>query len=272
MSTTKTFHFLAGLPRSGNTLLSAILNQNPAIYTSPLSPVAGLMWESSKNVYETESVVRSQENKDRVDSFFNSFLENFYSDIKQPVVIDREKAWATPGNFEIIKNHITSQPKIIFTVRPILEVLASFISILPEHSYIDVEMQNAGWWSKDYLTKDDNRCDYLMSDFGLINKTMLSANVILKPENADNFCVVTYDEIVSDPKATMTKIYKFLDLPEFNHNFNNVIKLEKDNDEVLGQPKNIHAIRSKINKVSKDPKDVLSDYVLNKYSNMEWWR
>jgi hypothetical protein len=29
----KTYHFLAGLPRSGNTLLSALLNQNPIIHS-----------------------------------------------------------------------------------------------------------------------------------------------------------------------------------------------------------------------------------------------
>ena len=41
----KTYHLLAGLPRSGNTLLSAILNQNPDIYSSPLSPITGMLWD-----------------------------------------------------------------------------------------------------------------------------------------------------------------------------------------------------------------------------------
>jgi sulfotransferase len=271
MTTTKTFHFLAGLPRSGNTLLSAILNQNPGIYSSPISPVAGLMWQTSNNVYQTESVQRSDKNKHRIDFFLKSFIENFYFDVEQPIVVDREKAWATPGNFEMLKKHVKDQPKIIFTVRPILEILASFIAILPEHSYIDREMEQAGWWSKDYLTKDDNRCDYLMSPFGLINKSMLSANVILKPENAKNFCVVSYDEIVSNSKATMSKIYEFLDLPDFDHDFDNVVKLENDDDSVLGQPNDFHTIRPKVGKTSNPPKSLLSDYVINKYSNTEWW-
>ena len=33
--------FLSGLPRTGNTLLSAILNQNPDIYCTPISNFAG---------------------------------------------------------------------------------------------------------------------------------------------------------------------------------------------------------------------------------------
>ena len=40
---TKKFYFMAGLPRSGSTLLSAILNQNPVFYSGPASPVLATM-------------------------------------------------------------------------------------------------------------------------------------------------------------------------------------------------------------------------------------
>ena len=40
----KTFYFMAGLPRSGSTLLSSILNQNPRFYSGPSSPVLGAMY------------------------------------------------------------------------------------------------------------------------------------------------------------------------------------------------------------------------------------
>ena len=42
----KTIYHLSGLPRSGNTLLSSILNQNPKINTTPLSDLNYLMVES----------------------------------------------------------------------------------------------------------------------------------------------------------------------------------------------------------------------------------
>ncbi|HEY2623443.1 MAG TPA: sulfotransferase, partial [Dyella sp.] len=48
------FHFISGLPRSGTTLLAAILNQNPrfrAGMTSPLADIMGVVIAeaSSKN-------------------------------------------------------------------------------------------------------------------------------------------------------------------------------------------------------------------------------
>ena len=43
INNTKQFYFMAGLPRSGSTMLSAILNQNSKIYSGPSSPILGLM-------------------------------------------------------------------------------------------------------------------------------------------------------------------------------------------------------------------------------------
>ena len=80
----KTYHFLSGLPRSGNTLLSAILNQNPDIYSSPLSPVSGFMWDY-RSSYQVEQINRNKENRLRADKVLNSFIENFYNDIKKKV-------------------------------------------------------------------------------------------------------------------------------------------------------------------------------------------
>jgi len=45
----KTFYFMAGLPRSGSTLLSSILNQNPRFYSGPSSPVLGAMYAVEEN-------------------------------------------------------------------------------------------------------------------------------------------------------------------------------------------------------------------------------
>jgi len=265
----KTYHFLAGFPRSGNTLLSSILNQNSTIYSSPLSPVNSVLWEHDQRLQYNENALRLTDIQ-QVLNIGNNIIKNYYSNINKSIIIDREKAWATPANLNIIKKYITPTPKIIFTVRPIIEILASFISILPEDSYVDKAMKNSGWWYKDYLTKNDNRCEYLMSPRGQIDQILLSINEIIKPENKNIFHIVSYDNIVNKPEDTLKGIYKFLKLPYYKHNFDNIVKLEKDNDEALGQPSNLHEIRPKLSKLSKKPEDVLSDYVIKKYSNIGW--
>ncbi len=37
-----TFHFISGLPRSGSTLMGAVLKQNPRFHAGMSSPVASL--------------------------------------------------------------------------------------------------------------------------------------------------------------------------------------------------------------------------------------
>lgn len=265
----KTYHFLGGLPRSGNTLLASILNQNPDTYVGPLSPVTHILWEFQQSLVRSENAQRL----DNIQPLLNigkGILTNYYSDIKKPIIIDREKAWGTEGNINLIKRYITPTPKIIFTVRPIIDVLTSFINILPEDSFIDKEIKETGWWYKNYLSKNDNRCDYMMRPGGLIDKSLLTINQIINSDNKNMFHIVSYDEIVNEPDSALKGIYKFLKLPSYKHNFDNIIKLEKDNDEALGQPSNMHDIRPKLSKVSKKPEDVLSDYILSKYSNIGW--
>lgn len=263
----KQYYFLAGFPRSGNTLLSSILNQNEQVYCSPLSPVQHILRNFDENVFKNENTLRL-ENTDSIDSVGKNIIENYYATIVKPIIIDREKMWADHENLRIIKKYITLNPKIIFTVRPIIEILTSFIDILSET--IDRGMKENNWYYKDYLSKNDNRCEYLMRPKGPIDSVITTINEIIKPENKNIFCIINYDDIVYSPQQTMNNVYNFLELPQYNHNFNKIIKLEKDNDRVIGYPENLHEVRPTLKKISKDPKDVLSDYIINKYSNIGW--
>ena len=265
----KTYHFLAGLPRSGNTLLSSILNQNPDIYSSPLSPINTILWNFDQGIPNNENILRLN-NPQPIANIGKNIIVNYYGNINKPIIIDREKGWGTTANFRLIQKYITPTPKIIFTVRPVIEILASWINMLSEDSFVDKAMLNSGWWYKNYLSKNDNRCDYLMSPGGQIDKSLFSINQVINSDNKNMFHIVSYNEIVNEPDSALKGIYKFLKLPNYKHNFDNIVKLEKDNDEVLGHPTNLHDIRPKLSKVSKKPEDVLSDYVLSKYSNIGW--
>ena len=46
VSLDKKFFFISGLPRTGSTLLSSILYQNPLIHAEGNSPLCQLMWDN----------------------------------------------------------------------------------------------------------------------------------------------------------------------------------------------------------------------------------
>jgi sulfotransferase len=264
----KTFHYLAGLPRSGNTVLSSILNQHPDIHSGALSPVCEYLWVLHLSSLTHENVIRNKD-KSGTNSILSNLLDSHYVNINNPIIFDREKSWGTPGNLSLIKKYITKEPKIVYTVRPIVEVLTSFLSL--DTSWIDRRMIETSWDSKNYLSLDDNRCDFLMRPYGEIDRGMLFVNELMKEENKDVFHVVEYSDLVSYPQKTMDNIYQFIGIKPFNHDFNSIIKVDEDDDAALGMPKDLHDVRLTLSKVSKKPEDVLSDYVLTKYSNIEFW-
>jgi sulfotransferase len=265
----KTFHYLSGLPRSGNTVVSSLLNQNPNIYSSALSPVCEYLWVLHQSSLNQENVIR---NKDRSgsDAIFSNLLTNHYANIDKPIIFDREKAWGTPANLSLIKTYFTKEPKIVYTVRPIVEILASFMTLNTD--WIDRGIVNNGWNYKSYLTQNDNRCDYLMRSYGEIDQGLLALNEVTKPENKNIFHIVEYSDLTENPQQVMDNIYKFIGVESFNHNFKNIKKLEVDDDTKIGLPEDLHKVRPALKKTSPKPEDVLSDYVLNKYSNLEFWR
>lgn len=265
----KTFHFLTGLPRSGGTLLSSLLNQNPDIYSTPISPLPTFMWEFSQLAENTEQVKRNVENQIKTEILFSSFLSTYYKEVEKPIVIEREKSWGTPANLNLIKKYVSPTPKILVTVRDILEIIASFVKMNPQ--YLKNDVVNSGFFSTNYRSQKDNISEMVMAHNGDVDKALLSLASAFYPENKGMFHIVEYKDLVLQPEDTMNKIYDFLDLPHYKHNFNKIEKVEKDDDEALGLPKNLHEIRKSLSQSSTNV-DILSDYIQHKYSNMEFWR
>jgi sulfotransferase len=265
----KTYHFLAGLPRSGNTLLSSILNQNPKIYSTPLSPLPQLMSHFENISKNLEPINRSVEHKLKTENFLLSFMDNYYKDVPNSVIVDREKSWGTPDNLNIIKKYVTLSPKIIFTVRDILEILASFIKM--DAQFLKDRAHGSGLTMDYYRSEKDLICEDLMSTNGFIESSLLSLASAFYPENKGIFHIVEYKDLVRKPDETMYKLYDFLDMPYYKHDFNSIKKLEQNDVEELGVPKDLHHVRESISQ-SDTNIDILSDYIQNKYSNMEFWR
>src|SRR5579884_2452758 len=94
-SSARKFHFISGLPRSGTTLLAAILNQNPrfrAGMTSPLADIMGMVIAeaSSKNDFAV-----SVSDDQRV-SVLRGLVENFYAGpAGADVVFDTSRLWCS---------------------------------------------------------------------------------------------------------------------------------------------------------------------------------
>ncbi len=228
------------------------------------------MWDLHRSMQNKEANSRNDFTS-RNASIMSGLMDSFYYDVDKPIIIDREKSWGTIGNLNTIKKYLTPKPKIIFTVRPVLEILASFLSVIPENeiTYIDEDMNKDNWWYKNYLSRNDNRCDYLMRPFGMIDQVLFSYNEINKPENKNIFHIVEYNQLIENPNQTMNNIYEFLELELFQHDFNNIIKIENDKDSIVGLPSNLHNVRKELQKTSLPVERILSEYIIAKYGAID---
>lgn len=232
--------FLSGLPRTGSTLLTAILSQNPDILSEGSSGLVELLWQNYKLFISNENIVKAIQNTNKLNVEKNviSKLSNmYYSDCDKKYIIDKNRNWTHNGNIEVIKNYITSTPKIIVMLRPIPEIVESFY----------------------YIYKKNNKLDELEQHlFGQDNPLMFPFTGLLNALNNNKDCLLllTYKELVEQPKDVVNKIYKFLDIPDYEHNFNNIYNVFPEGDYGLN---GLHEVRGTIelrNKKVKLPKSI----------------
>ena len=270
MENSKQFYFMAGMPRSGGTLLSSILNQNPDIYVSPQSTLPNVLG-SAYNQYQ------SNENKDS-DQFQNIYnvmdtiIPTFYKDNKQKYIIDRNFCWLDPHPYTILEHHLKNDIKVICPVRDVLAILASWNKLC--------EKDNNNLFDKDVLKEQrggipmaDKRARYFMS-LGDGEGTILNAiqymQRILMPEFKDKILLVEYDDLVGNTSDTINKIYDFLEIKHFNHTYNSLSTPHEYND--IWGAKNHHKIKETITYDEYDYTKIFIPDTIKRYSNLEFWR
>jgi sulfotransferase len=264
----KTYFFESGLPRSGSTLLSAILNQNPDLHCGAISPVLEIMYYTEQ-YFEGSEQALAYPKPEQHHKIISSVIDNYYSDREEKYIIDKCRAW--PNNVDRAQEYITKTPKILCPVRDVLEILTSFVEMIHRNpnqkSFIDNRLIEKG-----YALTDNNRCDYLMSQDGIVDQSLYAFGEGFRKGCEKYMHIIEYNDLVNRPEETMRKIYKFLDIPHYSHDFNNVFHKYREKDNKIYGLSDMHEVRKEVRKTSKRPEEVLSDYILNKYSNMEFWR
>jgi sulfotransferase len=264
---TKTYHFMAGLPRSGSTVLSALLNQNPEIYSSPQTDLIGMLYELESKIPGYESY-RAKLMHPNFASVLYGMADNFYSPIDKPVVIDKNRGWGTPYNWDNLSLYVNPEGKVILTMRPILEVLASFIQVAQKTNKATASMPylNNDLWATHYRDATDAQVENIMSANGEMDRAIFSIANLIK-NHRDKVYVVWFDDLLDSPQETMNGIYDFLGLDRFEHNFNN-IKAVDNHDDLSGYGMvGLHDVNKKLARPKTNPSELLSDYVIQKYEN-----
>ncbi len=267
----KKIYFISGLPRSGNTLLSSILAQNPNIGATGQSCLPDIFY--SINQVEKESArFLSWSDCSSLDNIYKNIFNNYYSSWKQDYIIERSD-WIIPSNYEILKKYCPNEIKIVILVRDILDIIKSFVNLGRQYPRFFLNQDAGKYFNIDFnLVNDQQRIDTLMHEEGYVMTILKSIERIIK-HKFPNILFIQYDRLINNPINTIYQIYSFYNIPFFQHSFNNLKQLNGNNvnynDYVYGGP--LHEIAtSKVERINNPV--VLPQHIIEKYSNLETWK
>jgi sulfotransferase len=88
---------------------------------------------------------------------------------------------------------------------------------------------------------------------------------------ADKVLFIKFEDLCLYPESTMIKIYDYLGIPFYEHDFDNIEQVTKEDDEIYGAFGD-HVIRTKLEPVRSKAKELLgkdvNDWI---YTNYKWF-
>jgi sulfotransferase len=255
----KQYYFISGLPRSGSTLLSGILRQNPNFYADIGSSLE-ILTETSINIITNGQHNATIDDTQRKNLLYGLF-DGYYKHIEKPIIFDSSRRWTKKTN--LIKA-LFPYTKILCPVRDIVSILNSFEVIVSKNPF----------YVHTLTQQNDNvffRCDGMMDKNGGIVADpwiLLQEGYALNPEMIH---FIEYENLCKEPEKTMRKIYEFLEKPYYSHNFENV-EYSNENFDRSCNLKDLHTVRKRVE--YSPPKCILPPEIVQKYNemDMEFWR
>ena len=271
---------MAGLPRTGSTVLGEILNQNENIHVSPASPLSEIVSEVLAKWRMNTVTLKAYKHPDQLPNVWRAIRQGLYQHRPESCIIDKSWAWHMNDAIDTARTILGEEMKVICTVDDIADCLASFIMLIrsnPDYvSYIDDYLRN----QRLELT-DANRCIAMMdpniaTSVGWCYENLKQAWM---GKNRNNLLLIERADLVRNPGDVLEKIYAFLEIPELatwgdnqTHYFDHIEKeITEDDGAAYGIP-DLHKLGPKLRDRSWKAKDVLGNQLFFRYKRLEFWR
>ncbi len=150
----------------------------------------------------------------------------YYSATNRPIVIDKCRAWTSPANVEMLKHYVSPQPKIIVLTRNPADIVSSFNSLFERNGRHDF---------------------YLSGMADEFNRNMISTQMAKDANDPETFLFVEFEDLLSETKTQLNRIYDFLKLEPFEHDLTNIVNMNPEDDSVYGLI-GMHDVRRTIGK------------------------
>ncbi|GAA5786902.1 sulfotransferase family protein [Chitiniphilus shinanonensis] len=254
------YHFISGLPRSGSTLLSALLLQNPrfqAGMTSPVGTLFGAVLAQCSAGSEFGPVIELAQRRRLLKGLF----DNYYADCPRPVVFDTNRQWC--ARLPALRD-LFPQAKVIACVRNVAWVMDSIERLYRANPYENTK-----------LFVDDterntvySRVDTLAQRNRLVGFAWAALKEAYYGEHADSLLLVDYELLTHAPEQVLRLVYDFIGEPWFAHDFDNVRYDAPEFDQALGVG-GLHRVKPRVAPQAR--RTVLPPDLFEQYARLSFW-
>ncbi|WP_057297374.1 sulfotransferase [Pelomonas sp. Root1217] len=254
-------HFISGLPRSGSTLLSALLNQNPRFQARMTSPLAALCAAVHQKTCGGEFGVFFDNSRRR--TMLRGLFDSYYADATpEKVVFDTNRSWT--GRMALL-GELYPDARVICCVRDVGWIIDSVERMLNKNPLELSRMFGFQSGSSVY-----GRVESLMnSEKGLIGLSWSTLREAWFGDSTKRLLVVPYDHLVQHPARTLARLYEALGERPWDHDLNNVVYDEPDYDSHIGMP-GLHTVRQRVESQERPP--CIPHDIFGKYASANFWQ
>lgn len=254
-------HFISGLPRSGSTLLAALLRQNPAFHAGMTSPV-GAMYMALEGAMsrrnEAAVFLEAEQRKDVLRGLFTSY---YGSKAAKNLVFDTNRTWCSKLPALV---HLFPRARVICCVRSISWIMDSVERLVRRNAF-----ELSGMFGFEAGGTVFTRVNRLAASDGMVGYALDALKEGFYGEHGSRLILVEYQALTRAPGETLRLLYDLLEEPHFSHDFDNVEYDADAFDLALGTP-GLHTVRRKVEWQARET--ILPPELFARFQNDAFWR
>jgi sulfotransferase len=259
-------NFISGLPRSGSTLLTNILLQNPNFQTTATSSLLDFLLQVRDNWSKLEGHSTYPDGQDKW-KVIRSILQNYHNTDRN-VVFDKNRGWST--HIEFVEKVMNRPARIIACVRNLEDICTSFEKLFRKNR-ADGEIH--GEFSNTQMKNLDGRIGVWTSDDGVLGRPYVSLLDTIQRGLGDRILFFPYESWTTNPEFWFKELYNFIEEPFYQHDFENIVQTIRENDAGYGWGPDLHEIKTgKLIPAKSDAMNVVGQDWYKKLHDTEFWK
>lgn len=224
----KNIVYIAGLPRSGSTLLCQLLAEHPGIYSSGhSSPLVNTLKSMRKQLSDDPFLLSQMDvefdlSYKRLSNAFKGFINGWFEETNLTTVVDKNRGWL--GSLDVL-SQLDPSFKMLVCVRDLSQIYASIEDRHQKTALIDFPDDMAN------LTAYE-RAERLFSLTGVVGRPLRLIGQLqdVSRDVQKGLYYIIFEDLIQNPVRVMNEVFEWLGVKTYELNKDNLTVRPHESD------------------------------------------